>query len=211
MYECSKAVARRLHDSRFATRWFVGDGIDVGAGADSLGNFRELFPLMRSCRAWDVPDGDAQTLPGVADESLDFVHSSHCLEHMREPAVALDHWIRVLRHGGYLVIIVPDEDLYEQGVFPSTFNSDHKWTFTISKFASWSPRSLNVTDLMNGVSDRVQTVRIELLDATYRYVGVPRIDQTLTPVAESAIEIVARKWTADDLALRGRIRRPERA
>ena len=207
MYECSKAVARRLHDSRFATRWFVGDGIDVGAGSDSLGNFRELFPLMRSCRAWDVPDGDAQTLPGVADESLDFVHSSHCLEHMREPAVALDHWIRVLRPGGHLVIIVPDEDLYEQGVFPSTFNSDHKWTFTIAKFASWSPRSVNVTDLMNGVSDRVQTVRIELLDATYRYVGVPRIDQTLTPVAESAIEIVARKWTADDLALRGRIRR----
>ncbi len=32
MAECSKAVARRLHDSRFATRWFVGDGIDVGAG-----------------------------------------------------------------------------------------------------------------------------------------------------------------------------------
>lgn len=85
MYECSKAVARRLHDSRFATRWFVGDGIDVGAGADSLGNFRELFPLMRSCRAWDVPDGDAQTLPGVADESLDFVHSSHCLSTCASP------------------------------------------------------------------------------------------------------------------------------
>ena len=32
MHECSKAVARRLHDARFATRWFVGDGIDVGAG-----------------------------------------------------------------------------------------------------------------------------------------------------------------------------------
>jgi hypothetical protein len=26
---------------------------------------------------------------------------------------------------------VPDEDLYEQGVFPSTFNADHKWTFTV--------------------------------------------------------------------------------
>ena len=195
MHECSKAVARRLHDARFATRWFIGDGIDVGAGGDSLGNYREFFPGMRTCRAWDLPDGDAQLLEGVADESLDFVHSSHCL--------------RVLEPGGDLVVIVPDEDLHEQGVFPSTFNTDHKWTFTIAKFASWSPRSVNVTDLMNGVSDRVGTVKIELLDASYRFAGIPRMDQTLTPVAESAIEIVARKWTADDLALRGRIRRAE--
>jgi hypothetical protein len=50
-----------------------------------------------------------------------------------------------------------------------------------------------------------------IADASYRFAGIPRMDQTLTPVAESAIEIVARKWTADDLALRGRIRRAEPA
>jgi len=66
-------------------------------------------------------------------------------------------------------------------------------------------KAVNVTDLLNGVSDRVQTIKVELLDATYRWDGVPRFDQTLTPVAESAIEIVARKWTADDLARRGRL------
>jgi len=59
------------------------------------------------------------------------------------------------------------------------------------------------------VSDRVQTIKLELLDSSYRFTGIPRMDQTLTPVAESAIEIVARKWTADDLALRGRIRRAD--
>ena len=205
MHECSKAVARRLHVARFATRWFVGDGIDIGAGGDPLGNYREMFPRMGSCRAWDMPDGDAQTLESVPDQSVDFVHSSHCLEHMVDPRIALDHWIRVLKPGGHLVVIVPDEDLYEQGVFPSTFNSDHKWTFTIAKLASWSARSVNVTDLLNGVSDRVQTIKVELLDASYRWEGIPRFDQTLTPVAESAIEIVVRKWTADDLARRGRL------
>ena len=68
-------------------------------------------------------------------------------------------------------------------------------------------RSVNVTDLVYGVSDRVQALKIELLDATYRWAGVSRMDQTLTPVAESAIGIVVRKRTADGLALRGRIRR----
>jgi hypothetical protein len=134
------AVRRRRHRRR---RWrrFAGQLPRVPA------------PL-RSCRAWGPPDGDAPLFEGVADDSLDFVQSSQRLEHMREPAVALDHWIKVQNPGGHPVVIVPDEDLHEQGVFPSTFNNDHKWTFTIATFASWSPRSINVTDLMNGVSDR---------------------------------------------------------
>jgi len=39
---------------------------------------------------------------------------------------------------------VPDEDLYEQGVFPSTF----KWTFTIGKAQSWCPKSINLIELL---------------------------------------------------------------
>jgi hypothetical protein len=39
----------------------------------------------------------------------------------------------VLKPGGHLVCLVPDEDLYEQGMFPSTFNDDHKRTLTIAK------------------------------------------------------------------------------
>ena len=51
MFETSKAVMRRLHDSRFATRYFVGDGIDIGAGADGLGAHQAMFPAMRSSDA----------------------------------------------------------------------------------------------------------------------------------------------------------------
>lgn len=43
---------------------------------------------------------------------------------------------------------MPDEDLYEQGVFPSRFNADHKSTFTISKYQSWSPVSINLLGLV---------------------------------------------------------------
>src|SRR5689334_10588480 len=110
MWEASKAVMRRLHDSRFATRYFVGHGIDIGAGTDTLCQYSEQFPLMMGCRAWDLKDGDAQLLESVADNSLDFVHSSHCLEHMRDPLEALQNWLRVLKPGGHAVVTVPDED-----------------------------------------------------------------------------------------------------
>ena len=193
MFETSKAVMRRLHDSRFATRYFVGDGIDIGAGADGLGAHQAMFPAMRSCRAWDLDDGDAQFLATVADASYNFVHSSHCLEHLLNPVESLQHWLRVLKPGGHLIAMVPDEDLYEQGVFPSTFNADHKWTFTISKQGSWSPRSINLAQLLHHFADQARILKIETLDATFDYGLGERADQTMNPTAECAIEFVLRK------------------
>ncbi|GAB3481623.1 methyltransferase domain-containing protein [Polaromonas eurypsychrophila] len=203
MHEASKALMRRLHDNRFGSRFFVGDGIDIGCGPDPLGQYAEQFPLMKTVRNWDMPDGDAQLLETVGDASLDFVHSSHCLEHMHEPRIAMHHWLRVLKPGGHLVVVIPDEDLYEQGSFPSTFNSDHKWTFTVHKTSSWSPKSINVMDLLGGMSGVAQTIKLELLDATYRY-KLDRFDQTRTPVGESAIEFVMRKLLPDEMERKGR-------
>src|SRR6478609_9387966 len=193
MHETSKAVMRRLHDSRFATRYFVGEGIDIGAGSDALGQYREQFPGMRSCRAWDLKDGDAQVLATVPDASFDFIHSSHCLEHMRDPYEAMQHWLRVLKPGGHMVVMIPDEDLYEQGIFPSTFNGDHKWTFTICKPASWSPRSVNLTDMLARFAAQAHVVKMETLDAGFRYQLGRRLDQTMTPIGECAIEFVLRR------------------
>src|ERR1700693_6021229 len=66
----SLSMQRRAHDSRFATRYFVGHGIDVGGGHDSLALFVELFPLIRNVVIYDAPQGDAQKLVNVDDESF---------------------------------------------------------------------------------------------------------------------------------------------
>jgi len=192
LHETSKAVIRRSYDKRYAIRWLVGTGIDIGAGNDSIGNYRPMFPMMAAVRAWDLVNGDAMSMDGVADDSYDFVHSSHCLEHMRSPSRALSNWIRICKPGGYLVIMVPDEDLYEQSVWPSTFNTDHKWSFTIGKASSWSPQSINLIELLKTVVDRVAIQKIELLDTNYLY-GAERFDQTMTLVGESAIEMILQK------------------
>lgn len=190
-YEQSKALSRRLQDSNFVRRYFVGEGLDIGSGNDPLEQYRELFPLMLSVRAWDKQDGDAQMLRGIHSETYNFVHASHILEHLVDPHAALTTWSRVTKRRGYLIITVPDEDLYEQGIFPSTWATEHLWTFTICKRKSWCNKSINLAEMIEHHCETLEPIKVEQLNSTYRY-NAPRFDQTQS-VSESAIEMVLRK------------------
>jgi SAM-dependent methyltransferase len=185
MNETSKSILRRVHDQRFATRYFVGRGIDVGAGSDSLAKYQSLFPLCTGIDSWDKAQGDAQPLAGVPNDSYDFLHSSHCLEHLIDPAYALSRWAYIVRPGGHLVVMVPDWTLYEHELWPSQHNSDHKHSFTLDQ--GWEPRA---TFLPNIIPNTVDILKLELLDATF----MPQVagDQTLG-IGECAIEIILRK------------------
>lgn len=194
MHEQSKAAKRRFYDGAFQTRYFVGDGIDIGGKPDPLAQYVDIFPAMRSVSTWDMEDGDAQFLSGVPDDSYNFLVSSHSLEHMVDVREALQNWIRVVKPEGYLIITVPDEDLYELGHWPSKFNVDHKWTFTIYKRDSWSPKSINILDLLIEFSPQIEIERVVLLNDFFREAFRKRgVDQTVTFVAECGIEVIVKK------------------
>lgn len=123
MKETAKCKEMRAARGDFE-KYLRGSGIDIGAGDDVL----EVES--GSVRRWDLEDGDAQTLAGIAENSFDFVYSSHCLEHMRDVAEALKNWTRVLKSGGYLYVVVPDYILYEKLMWPSLYNTDHKQSFS---------------------------------------------------------------------------------
>jgi SAM-dependent methyltransferase len=53
--------------------------------------------------------GDAAHIP-VGDHSQDFILSSHVFEHIPNPILALLEWQRVIKPGGYVVMIVPQPD-----------------------------------------------------------------------------------------------------
>lgn len=207
MKECSKSISRWLRDSNFTTRYFRGRGIDIGGRPDPLALYRELFPLVTDVLVWDRENGDAQHMAAEPDAGYDFVFSSHCLEHISDPAEALRNWLRILKPGGHMIVNVPDEDLYEQGVFPSTFNADHSWTFTIWKPESWSGKSVNLFTLLPSLGPEAEILRIEQLNEGYRF-GLPRYDQSMTPVTSCAIEFVIRRRPPEELERKGRLPSP---
>jgi SAM-dependent methyltransferase len=51
---------------------------------------------------------DGSALSRVADQSYDFVLSSHNLEHFANPVKALREWRRVTRPGGGLILVLPN-------------------------------------------------------------------------------------------------------
>lgn len=156
MDETTKSKMYWGENERKATE---GRGIDIGCGPD---------PVTADARRFDKEDGDANCISKFVRDQFDFVYSSHCLEHMHDPKSTILEWWKLVKQGGYLFVLVPDEDLYEQGVFPSRFNPDHKATFTISKTKSWSPKSINVLDLARSLPNS-QLVSLELQDRGYDY------------------------------------------
>lgn len=178
--ETSKALARRQREGYFA-KYFIGRGLDIGCGEDPL-------PL---CDKWDLPQGDATYLSGVPNESYDFVYSSHCLEHLDDPDAAVLNWWRVLKPGGHLIIAVPDEDLYEQGFWPSRFaGAGHKTTWHSSKWKTWSPVSRSMTSLIRLLPEH-KLISLRIIDDGYDH-NIKGVDQSAGN-AEVIVEAIIKK------------------
>jgi len=54
---------------------------------------------------------DAANMTLVADESYDFCFSSHSLEHIANPLKAVEEWLRVIKRGGHVILIVPEKSV----------------------------------------------------------------------------------------------------
>lgn len=155
--------ARKTNSVRgpeFNRTMFAGDTIDIGCGPDLV---------VPRAVPFDLVHGDAQFISRYfSAESFDTVHSSHCLEHMRDVEGALAEWWSLVRPCGHLVIVVPEEDLYEQGGWPSLFNDDHKATFRLHRPTRWSPVSYDLGALVAALPD------VELVDARLQDDGYDR-------------------------------------
>ena len=107
------------------TKYCVGNGIDIGSGGD---------PVVPHAISIDLPDkeynyynsnqpprgiihyqGYAEKLP-FKDNTLDFVYSSHLLEDFLDWDDILAEWLRVLKPGGHLIILVPDKKLWNVAI-----------------------------------------------------------------------------------------------
>lgn len=106
-------------------KYCVGNGVDIGCGGS---------PVVPSAIAFDLPPetyavyhsgltpdrviqwgGDCRNLP-FKDGVCDFVYSSHLIEDFFDWNPLLTEWARVIKPGGYLVILLPDKRLWNEAI-----------------------------------------------------------------------------------------------
>jgi SAM-dependent methyltransferase len=172
MKEASKT--NRARDDAFRAAYFAGSVLDIGSGTD---------PVVPHARPFDREHGDANHITRyLAGEAFDCVHSSHCLEHMADPRQALAEWWSLVKPNGYLIVVVPDEELYEQGFWPSQFNVEHRSTFRLNGAPPRSPVSYDLRALLLALPG-AQLIDIRRQDDGYdlarRWTGPPALGRAL--------------------------------
>lgn len=118
-----------------------GDGLDIGCGGTApdqrFYNENKIIPTAIGVDlARTNLTGRADRLIWFRSESMDYIFSSHLLEHLDHPQIALVEWFRVLKPGGYLVMYLPLENVYPNVGEPGA-NKDHKHNLNPGKILCW--------------------------------------------------------------------------
>jgi len=123
------------------TPYLRGRGVDLGAGDFKvLPHVISVDNCHHNAFGYNIrPDIFVQTasdLSVFASQSLDFVYSSHLLEHMVNPEECLREWYRLVKPGGYLILYLPHEDYYPK-MGEDGANPDHKWNLNNRMVEEW--------------------------------------------------------------------------
>lgn len=139
-----------------------GSGIDVGSqGAPA---FPWLWQIDLPPEEYRIYNGGAslkgpvqlrghgENLP-VESDSLDVVVSSHLLEDFLDWTPLLKEWVRVLKKGGKLVILIPDKELWDKAIAAGQMgNPAHRHEGKPGELSSYAP-SLGLTVIRDSLTE----------------------------------------------------------
>jgi len=97
--------------SGFYDRYMRGVGLDIGY----RGDISDASPVLAGAVGVELGENGYDGIHiKRPDSSVDYVFSSHCLEHLSEPEKNIREWYRLIKLGGFLVLMVPHKYLYEK-------------------------------------------------------------------------------------------------
>ncbi|MCV0393725.1 MAG: class I SAM-dependent methyltransferase [Nitrosopumilus sp.] len=132
-YDATRESIFRRHEMNLVIKYTKGVGIEVGCGLNKIHTSAIGINKVLTENDYGYPFGtqiqsEGDNLPWFRDNSLDYVFSSHCLEHIVDSKKALREWTRVLKKEGYLVLILPHKNYFPNIGQPNA-NPDHKHDF----------------------------------------------------------------------------------
>lgn len=125
----------------------VGNGVDIASQNDpvvpwavSLDLPHDAYATYSSGQAQENAiqwRGDCRDLP-FKDGVCDFCYSSHLLEDFLDWNPLIHEWTRVLKRGGYLVILVPDKARWNEAIRRGQNpNCEHRHESYVGELSKW--------------------------------------------------------------------------
>jgi len=99
----------------FAKHICKGTGYDIGYS-------KEEWKLPNAIGI-DICDGSRYNANVLPDEKVDYIFSSHCLEHLDDWVSTVEYWLSHIKSGGVLFLYLPD---YSQTYWRPWNNRKHK-------------------------------------------------------------------------------------
>jgi predicted SAM-dependent methyltransferase len=103
----------------FANYYCKGFGYDIGFCKEEW-----KFP---NARGIDLSMNDGYNANNLPDQEVDYIYSSHCLEHVGNWIETLEYWISKLKSNGILFLYLPD---FSQKYWRPWNNKKHKHCLT---------------------------------------------------------------------------------
>lgn len=103
--EYPKIVAEGHHSQYIiptAKKFCTGEGYDIGCNREEW-----AFP---GAKMIDLTLDDEWNAYNLPDKKVDYIFSSHCLEHLPNYMEALEYWTFRIKKGGTLFLYLPHED-----------------------------------------------------------------------------------------------------
>lgn len=150
---CAGAEVDKCRDR--LSKYCLGEGLDIGCGGVNTDTrFYQENKIIPTAIGVDLArtnlTGKADVLYWFVDSCMDYIFSSHLLEHLESPTDALCEWLRILKPGGMLVLYLPLQGYYPD-VGTENANGDHKHNLT-PKF---------VLTCLNNLSSIYKIIKIE--------------------------------------------------
>ena len=128
----------------YTTPYCVGDGVDFGCGDDPHPSARVLVDARvdtwkrwhesREVHVRDIAQGFDDWI--AEGRKYDWLYQSHMLEDLRDPHAFLRCCRQLLKPGGHLILLGPDEDWYYPRGHPDA-NPGHRWDLNPARLDKW--------------------------------------------------------------------------
>tara|TARA_A100001015_G_scaffold307113_1_gene402471 strand:+ start:5158 stop:5748 length:591 start_codon:yes stop_codon:yes gene_type:complete len=126
-----------------ALKYCKGNGLDIGA---SIWPFKNARP---------IEDNDEENAYQIKekDNSVDFIFTSHLIEHLTEPKLAFKEWERVLKKDGVMFFYIPHP-------------ACEMWASDIMEYHEWDVEPLKLKKILEEFSN-LEILEFSVLPDTY--------------------------------------------